>query len=163
MSEPFEIPFIVLTGTLAFTVGISVLVIKDASTHALTELLILSAALPWKYTNRVLYKMYKSISKIQTSLQRGQPVPTERTPEPDTEEPPTIRRITSSWEALANFALLIMLSLEVFRISIPDSQIANLTLAILNIVYGFTAIFNLYLWAQQMKPRPPLKQKQKIL
>jgi len=155
MSEPFEIPFIVLTGTLAFTVGISVLVIKDASTHAL-----------------------------------------------DTEEPPTIRRITSSWEALANFALLIMLSLEVFRISIPDSQIANLTLAILNIVYGFTAIFNLYLWvldnkkrirraarrsyilnrfitersdgpaiemsddeagAQQMKPRPPLKQKQKIL
>lgn len=111
LSIALETTIALVTSCVGFAVGISVLVKDNASTHALTELLILAASLNVEYHFKL----------------RG------TGNEADENE---IRWYLMRLPNLAHAALLDMLALEVFGIYIADSKDASRVLAVLNIVNG---------------------------
>jgi len=143
----FELPIPVLTSALAYFVGIFVLVKGNATTHALTELFIL-----------VVFVAFPRIKKKQDGTENKGTEEEEAKSDPD-ESQSRIKRIEKrrrinigfffATRTFANLLLLIMLALEAFGVSIPDSKKANLGLAILNITYGSLGGYTLILWFNQ--------------
>lgn len=150
MNGTFEPALALVTGVFSLAVGISVLMKKHASTHALTELLILAMILPSKFNNQILQSIldYEGSTHGEDDDQDEDDKRTwqevlKQSIESNKVIPPVENNIVPN---MGNAALLITLGLEVFGISIPDSWKANLVLAILNIIYGFFAALNLCFW-----------------
>jgi len=137
MKFAFETTFALLTCNFAIAVGTSVLIKKTASTHALTELLILVMFVSLRYIDLPSKEVPPSTGEDTRPLSTWviQSMNEDRG-----------SMIRTAVEMSVNFVLLIMLGLEVFGISIPDSRKANLVLATLNILYALGTYVAISFW-----------------
>lgn len=65
LSKIYEIVFAVLTNAFAFAVGISALVKKDASTHAITEMTVLVSTFTHKYLSQFFQNLYTFMGVVK--------------------------------------------------------------------------------------------------